>query len=517
MVTFEEVLHGDWDPEHSRLAASLDWSLPLHLKKVPAVNFISVATVVKEHSLATYGLFEHLQYYTDVDWLEALTARIASPLHHRKANLGPRDLEVLLNEGIIEPCQNPRCSVNVFTVCEAEKSRRRLICEPILNESARHRPVMLLGDQFSLAPLQADAAITFDVPWYYGQFVLPNACRPFFAFKSEHTEADGTITERWWQCTTFPTGGRQVAAIAQALSLIARDLAVLLAGKPPITSTVYIDNFRFEGTVRDLWHILPFARRALEQLTICFPIVCVPETSYEFLGIAWDHTNKTVALSNRFRSKLLRIASGVKERMKFHDVLSVFAKLVYATRVLRTQVHEYYYVYKFVRRKSRTHTVNSTVQLWRQLPRLFRRWTEAVLTSPPHALKNPSTAITIFSDASLGDFGYIIIGLGRTITFGSAFEHIEDIHILEARALLYALRHVERLVSSELCTDTSLYIRIDNTTVQGAVEKKRSNSFILNSIIGKIQSVLKKFGKYDVEYIKSKANPADLITRVCYF
>ena len=90
---------------------------------------------------------------------------------------------MLISRGIIEPCTEPKSTVNTFTVAETHKKRRRLIAEPVLNEYALHKPPTPMETP-TADTVRDEAAFTFDLPWYYGHdsphSVQVNTCRVGF-------------------------------------------------------------------------------------------------------------------------------------------------------------------------------------------------------------------------------------------------------------------------------------------------------------------------------------------------
>lgn len=94
------------------------------------------------------------------------------------ANLCGLDIAALLQSNIIESMskQNVLCWMNVFSVLEPHKNSRRLITEPRLNDVLLEPGEVDLPSMDVLcAKLFAPAAVTTDLPWWYGQFLLPPA------------------------------------------------------------------------------------------------------------------------------------------------------------------------------------------------------------------------------------------------------------------------------------------------------------------------------------------------------
>ena len=82
----------------------------------------------------------------------------------------------------------------------------------------------------------------------------------------------------------------------------------------------------------------------------------------------------------------------------------------------------------------------------------------------------------------------------------------------EGRALLYCICLTHTILSQQTTQPTTLQIRIDNTSLIGALNKTRSRSWELNNIVGKILPHMAQYTT-EVRYVRSKDNVADKPSR----
>jgi len=99
----------------------------------------------------------------------------------------------------------------------------------------------------------------------------------------------------------------------------------------------------------------------------------------------------------------------------------------------------------------------------------------------------------------------------KIIAVSGSFHVGEHIHLLEARALLYAISHLPHSY-----VDQPIAIYVDNSSVNGALQRTWSRAFTLNIIIGKIHEELRSKGYVldGIVQVLSKDNIADVLSRI---
>ena len=112
-----------------------------------------------------------------------------------------------------------------------------------------------------------------------------------------------------------------------------------------------------------------------------------------------------------------------------------------------------------------------------------------------------------FVDASLEGWGGVVVEQSGALTVvGDIWRQEKGLHIniLEAKALLNTLLALDLWDLKGFRLD----IRVDNTSVMGAVRKRCQKNKILNDVVLAVWLIFKKV-VFSVKYIKSALNPAD--------
>ena len=236
---------------HSREA-----SLPLHLKQVGRLAWPKIREVIVPNLKEAFD--EGLLLFTDAAFIEArIRCDSFTPRRTRPAVLTAEDIIELQAMGLVDEVLDEsyvRSWVSVFTVVERHKGRRRFIAEPDLNRLFEDSlGVQLASPEEVVEACKAPCGYTTDFPRWYGQFPIDQKCRKFYGFRW----FDGTLKKmRFFLLTTVPTGGRQVPAVAQAIT---KSLSTRAAQMASVDDQAYLDNTRFtggpEGTLQAACHL----------------------------------------------------------------------------------------------------------------------------------------------------------------------------------------------------------------------------------------------------------------------
>ena len=193
-------------------------------------------------------------------------------------------------------------SMKCFTVVEAAKKRRRAIDHPEQqNEDAyangyksevdlRHCPAYL-DAVFHGAACVSDISASF-----YG-YELPDEARQHYRFR----DASGQL----WESTRMMMGHTVAAELQHILTCI-------IAGHPDAVQASFavqcpiacwIDNVRYHGPHNLVARARALLEKRSDECNVSFNIGDVTRR-YEFIGIEFDHDEKTVRIAEKTRNKL---------------------------------------------------------------------------------------------------------------------------------------------------------------------------------------------------------------------
>jgi hypothetical protein len=141
-----------------------------------------------------------------------------------------------------------------------------------------------------------------------------------------------------------------------------------------------------------------------------------------------------------------------------------------------------------------------------------------LLSSDPRVLsssiKSADGPAVLYSDACLSGWGAVIFANGKINVYAGSFSIVEDIQVLEGRALL---RAVQALPSGAAVDGFSeLIIRIGNTSLRGSLVRGHHRNFVVNGLAAQILSLcsLKGYKVIAWEYVDSFNNLADAASRI---
>lgn len=497
-----------WPQRLPRKQTRRERGLPLHTKHLSKrVEPVLAEALVLPQYIASYQEAKGILF--DAESLEPLTFEEPPT----EAGLEPGDIEELLGVNYIRKIDfcDARGWLNVFTTDELAKWRRRLITEPrdINAQLTSSCDVRLPNFEEVLRGIDVHAgAETYDFAAFYTAFEIPEEVQPFYCFLYQG---------QCYALRVLATGQRQCPALAQALSASIAG-RVELAMEGACLACAYIDNIRIQGD-RESCRI---AKQLLFHLCADVGITVNIESpwseSYTFLGITFTHCGdeSTVCLSEKTREKLTAWQTELQksEDWSMRTVTALLGLLQWCASILDMHVHEYYYVYKFLRRRS-SHLIDSPAHLWKDAKNGLERFLYNALkadkrrTVPlPGLESNPP--IIAYTDACLTGWGVVIFCGAEVSVFAGAFYETEDIQVLEARALYRLLA-----ILPQMDTLTKIVVFCDNTSVVAATTKSRSNNFCVNNILRNCESVLAtKNWCAHIRWIPTAENLADEASRL---
>ncbi len=318
---------------------------------------------------------------------------------------------------------------------------------------------------------------------------------------------------------TIPTGISIAPYLAQlALTAIARTVLESNPCEKKEAPVCFIDNLAFPSNTAE----------AAERKRVCLLHLCkklgvtlnTEETKvtrqHTFLGLNFEHSTKEVTLSEKAKLKLFSDAVNI-ESWTLIEAVGCFSRLQYASRVLRMDLSCYYPIFKFIRRRLSPNNFSFTghAKVWGSITHLWKQWCTDTINKVLHvdSSENRVSSAVLYTDASNKGWGATLyLHSGQWIvTAGpwSQYWQSKHINVLEAEAVFLALEAFKTALS-----DTLWSLRIDNTSVLGALQKTRSNSFNLNSVIGRINNHSTFKNCTSASYIESAQNPADSWSRL---
>ena len=514
-----------------KLAPPRDWkSWPLHARKMQRNRFDLICSQMTPREL--HSALCYWQFFTPQ--LLSLVNRTGDTV----CELTDDDLELLIECGLFKFCKHdPKktLKMHIYALPENSKRRRRFIVHTIDINDHFASPELNQFPEFMFRTIeltieetisgQHTVIWTCDATAYYHQFELPKESECFYTFET----ILGVLC-----LATIPTGQRHAVGLAQVVSTALLRRAVQRCETSPdfsSTTETYIDNFKCGcATVEN-------AELALEAFLDCAQewgitineshveiLSTMKKGIFEYRGIAFNIPKQQVRLSEKTCRKLEQIKT---RDMPYQHIWSmdlyesIFGLLIYATAILAANPANYYYVFKFHRRRCRQltnqlFTRKDHARIWPTIadtnPGGVLDWVETLLrlSTDGRCLIKPIACMipVLCTDASKKGYGAILFINGSVTWIGGRWSdrgiHSHVIVELEAWAILVG---VERLLPN----GGPVHFLLDNTSFAYALKKRRSASFILNMIIGKLHA--RKVQPCSITYINTDWMPSDPVSR----
>lgn len=515
--------------------------IPLHIKEVPTIDWRQCDELVGKQMPEWAQAWDKLtEAFRDGDKIDQRLkeAGLSPTPRFVKSRICAKDAFALLRAKRFNRVERRRVLqfARLFTVLELEKNRRRWILHPrTLNALARtmgpYNVPFPTVDQLRQRCKKNQYAVCIDFAAFYQHFPMDEKAALYFGVATSRGE---TLIP-----TTIPTGASEPPLFAQILTMAMVREAVSRVGAV-IDTDCFIDNIRLSGNcptslklaLDSLYEVASqFRVRINEDIEAAWN-TCLDQRPYVFLGIVFDHTNKTVALSEKSKQKLRTWKQCLSGEAPFTvvDWQSVFGLCVWCSLTISHPRADYYYVYKFMRRKlgllAKGHITEwDDVSVWPSIRPIWDRWLENLLTAQPYDLLLPSVpTFCVYTDASLHGFGAVFFGAHerQEAIVGEAWQAVvaeqwslsekqKHINLLEIRAVRRALEKWNMPVGAAI-----VRLFIDNTSAMYQLQKGSSTSFEHNEEIRKIQLICKdrNITLESVSYVRSEDNHADWWSRI---
>ncbi|PHR97723.1 MAG: hypothetical protein COA68_12235 [Oceanobacter sp.] len=527
----------------NRRLTHVEESWPLHVKRVGRANWPALEQLIGG-VLSTEQIDSFMCMVAPFRISTASASQVGPSKISSSSSLSRSDLNTLEEAGLIRRVHHEEAILGratPFTVAEPGKMRRRWILHPKCFNEEHQSSVKLVNAPFpSLRELLSGGrsryACSLDFRAFYHQFRISNLAGLQFVF----VDSRGAH----WAPTTFPTGCTSAPKICQLICIALGRASIPDHLKNEVFFDAFIDNIRFHGN--NASHVLECTKRCVSlaqeaglQFNTDWDHNVVHEKCIPFLGMLFDHVNKTVCLTERFIEKT---RANKLELMNSHvlsvgALLSYFGRLIYGARILNIPLAPYFHIFSFVRKTVNTSvSVDEEVKIFPSIKACWVGWFEAVLRNTPRSVSEglfPLSTSTLFTDASLTGFGGVWFGgnMNVHVFWGRWSRRSVDqakragINMLETRAMRLVLQKVlvktlTRIKEHVILQYSNMRVFIDNQAAMFAIRKTRSAQFLMNAEVRRIGCITKRLWEEgriwvdEPQYVRSVDNPADKYSRM---
>lgn len=427
--------------------------------------------------------------------------------------------------------------VKVFSIPETTKRRRRFIVEPEeinlafpLDTHVHLKTPKEVIDQL-LEP-GATHAILFDYAAWFQQFRLPAPAQKHYAFR--HRFKSGEV--KTFLIETLPMGQRQSVPLAQVAS------EALARSSADVQPVIFIDNTRFVGSAAACIEAGTALKEKAEAVGATTnediaDIAALVKTKYDFLGMKFDHENRTVGISDKTKEKLIEAAKEVDSELSIERAMGVIALLLWARQVNGEEMAQIYYIMKFLRKRSQAvgqgrASFKDPANIWPCIRESLKHELLRAAHFGMRSIRKGGEDITLVTDAcERGWAGCLFSGNQDPTVIAAdwASAQADNCHALDLRAPQFSVAagafhpqlqgHInEKEIRAVLYSlkqfdlrDVTMKLWIDNTTGMNVLKKGASRSYHLNEVCRLIHDELKarNIVLKEVRYVPSAQNIAD--------
>ena len=287
-----------------------------------------------------------------------------------------------------------------------------------------------------------------------------------------------------------------------------------------VTVHCWIDNIRYTGkreaVLRESTRLDETARtfactwKAADTNTAA--------STYDFLGVTFDHGSRTVTPSAKLRGRLDGADLGA---ISAGDVEALGGRLQHAGAITDVSPGSFWFALKYVRRV--VNRLNRGMLAPSQLVHVppsvreeLESWRRAVAVVRAVTAVTSRRSATVFVDASMQGWGGVIVDndtTALTIVGGGWPPEQRGLHInvYEAKALALTIKDLPQRFAGG-----AVDVYVDNTSVKGVARKGQCvRNRLLNDAVMTALARLKDLRvSFSVRYVNTKVNPADHPSRV---
>ena len=482
---------------------------PLHQKIAGKIDLEKVSQAARKTSYAE--AWERLMTAFDPTTYSRL--RRNKPA---RCTLTAEDIQSFLRDGLFERIDKKDVMqwANLWALPEPKKRRRRIILWPSTINSLWRKIIKGFESHITDCLDHMDIEeffIPLDMPAAFFQVEIPKELRKYFAVDT----SIGPVC-----ITRLPMG---VSFAPELLQLI---LKIAIEADKPIDesainiSAVHIDNVLLSSTSEE--SVITATSRLQDTLKSWGGRIDIDEKA-----IISEH--KGVFCGAEFNSKRheYRVKQSSIEKIIHPTEVDTVGKhrenisrLLYASRILRIPMADYYFLQKWTRRmyskiaKGEFTAEDTLPKMWQtaeeEYRSLFHRVKKNEWTSHPKktALEG-LTKTYLITDASLDGWGAVLVQPGRPPKVYSGVwprrHEPKEMTTLEMRALRCTLKAARK----RLTNVRNLSLVGDNTSMKAVLRKGSAFSYELNAELAKVIDVMPRDALIFASYLETSAMPAD--------
>lgn len=445
------------------------------------------------------------------------------------SQLHPSVSDRLVESGIITRVSNEqelahptRSQCRAFTVVESKLAsdgsifeRQRFILWPRqLNEwqESNYTPsVDLLHSSKYVDGVFEEAALTGDIENGFYGIEVPHYARALFRFR----DSNG----RLFEMLRLPMGLRSSVELMHIVTktLVGhRDFVTPQRVLQNINPRVFVDDFCIPGPAARLDTIIPRILQNAAEFNIRLKEPLGIKTSYVFLGFAFDHSARSIAVGPKTDSKLPDI---VPLQLAAAELQRLVARLIWCSGGLRIPLAMFFFAMKWATRvcnKLNTGAMDpqTVVSLPLSVQQQLEQWLQAVRL--PFFIRHRAIGqhAVLFTDASLSGWGAYLIMPDQRLYIAGARWNVsatsDDICLLEALAVNKAITTFAHLILPLRNID----LRIDNTSVVSAIPRGVARASSLNEALRDVYGFFRLHNiQVTAQYVCSAENIADALSR----
>ena len=478
-------------------------SWPLHVKFVSPCK---IDEVVSHMSQVQVEAFLEFAQFFEKEFLASVPRKTTTVV-----DLSEDDLDLLIAAGLLVHVPQEwlpyGLGMKLYSVPEVAKRRRRWIVHTVDINAFVDAPAVSFLPLNDLIEdgLQGGRCFTVDAAAYYHQFAIPADSQKYYSFMSVR----GPLA-----LSSIATGQRHSVGYAQNVSRFVLHRAIAnVEGSSKDSKEAYIDNFRYRtlseqrfGQAVDAFYeeCSTFGIQINEEYDDVRNNI---QNEYDFRGVHFS--NKSVTNTSKTKDKLIQARHDISAQLDIRTAISIFGLCVFASTVAALPLAPYYYVYKYIRRRSQQISTGSRSPagdacIWPAIVSTWQTWIDRLIVAV--RLSTPQPESVIVSDASKSGWGAIWFHDGiisYVADVWTAQEQLWPICELEALAAYRGLLRME-------VGPQPILLAIDNTTAKDALRNSRSRSFHLNAVVG---SILAGWCVARIIWISTARNPSDVLSR----
>ena len=502
----------------------MERAYPLHTYKLDStINIINAKARMQPKNKAR---FEQVYRFIESPGCEP-SAHVAV-----SQGLSKADALALVRDGVALPVAakdlriNPtKGSVAAFVVVEDKLDettgeithRRRVIHHPKAQNDALegvYKARLPIGHISQYLPVvENDFAATLDLKCGFWQMPLTRRASAWYRFR----DAEGNLYE---MCRVMMGHVAAVELMQLLAGVVFGDPRVVSEQytAPAASTDVWIDGVIYTGTREAVNDSVMQARAAAASLKATIKneptVEDVASRAVTFIGVDWNFADHTVKLGTKTSRKL---PATMPKSISAQEVEQLIGRLIFAAGLLQLPLAEFYFTMKWAKRvcskiNSGEYRLDTVVDVPQCLSRELPRWLQLASRSHrPRVIKKDSTSPILFVDATLNDYGAVLVlPSGQVFVSGGKFDRRDGldpiIAVREAQAVLYAMQDFQQV----LRPFKNVSVRCDNTTAEQSLRKGNSKCAEIARVV---RDILRRSVDFhiniEVSRIGTKENPAD--------